>query len=244
MKRRSAVSHFLCTVTLASACAAPVDDPSSAVAVAPQQTLAELEVGNSQLRFERLQGDQLAVIEDRPIGEPSVLADPELQPLNVVDTYERLAGRPAPALLVDAFHRSLEAAAELDAIDPEPEEASAEPAVVAASSAALTAADFQSQYCGELAHTHCLVNQSIDQTLSMRAFLLGANVNADRGDVTVDLRLDRWIGGWETRGTWTVYHGRTMYFSLKWNGTARRNMAIRFRDTQGDNYHVSAWFWN
>jgi hypothetical protein len=229
---------------LANACSAAVDG-SKPTPVAVQHTLAELQLGDSHLRFEQLAGSQLAVVEDRPRGTKSLLAEPALQALNVVEKYERLAHEPAPAELVSAFQRAVLAAEELDDSDREPpERAEAAAPPVEALHSALLAEDFQTQFCGEHANTYCLLNQSSDQTLTQRAWYLGANVDADRGDFNVELRLDRWAGGWDSQGTWPIKEGQILYFYLDWNGQSRRKMAIRFHDTAGDNYHVSAWFNN
>jgi hypothetical protein len=225
---------LLVVASFAASCSEELD----ADAGSTQHVLARLERDGSHIWFEQLDGQQIAVLATRPAERASVLDDPAIVGLNASQKYSYWSGKPAPATLTQAQARADEARAEL-----EPAATSGALAgTVVAQTAAPTSDEFRDSHCGGgLAHARYDTDLTEAISLAWRAHQLRGTVNAQSGEIDLELRLDRTVGGWQSHGRWTVLEGQTVDYELQWNGLAARPLGVRISQVDpGDVYHLLA----
>jgi hypothetical protein len=225
---------LLVAAALASGCSGVLD----ADADSPQHVLASLDQQGSHIWFEQLDGQQIAVLATRPAERASVLDDPAIVGMNASQKYSYWSGKPAPATLAQAQAQSDEARAETEAAA----QSSGSDGPVVAQTSALTSDEFRDSCCrGGLDHARCDTDLTESISLDWRAHQLWGTVNAKSGEVDLELRLDRALGGWQSRGRWTVLEGQTLDYELQWNGLAARPLGVRIGQVDpGDLYHLLA----
>jgi hypothetical protein len=202
--------------------------------------LASLDRDGSHIWFEQLDGQQIAVMATRPAERASVLDDPGIVGLNAAQKYSYWSGEPAPATLVQAQARADEARAETEAAAANGD--SAGPVVAQAS--ALTSDEFRDSFCrGGLDNARCDTDLTAPTSHAWRAHQLWGTVNAQSGEIDLELRLDRAVGGWQSRGRWTILEGQTVDYDLQWNEALAHRpsySARRLADTVGHTASATA----
>jgi hypothetical protein len=228
-------SSILCAFVCGACAGAAEPDSSTQVT---QHTLAVIDVQDSRVRFEELEGGQVALVATRT-GAQSVLSDPQVRGLDPAEKYEYWTGDPAPRALSEAVARSL-AALEDDALAP----AADGGAGVEATIAPLNADDFENEFCGISGdRVECYTDRTGSGSYASNAYEVRGTVDAVRGSLDLELRMERAIGGWQSRGRWTVLQGQIFDYQLTWKGVAKRPLGVRIIQAEGGAWHLFAeWF--
>jgi len=224
--RSDIIAAWIGTAFVLTGCAAGSTEPEASVEGAG--TLLELQLDGAKLEFVEVEPGLLMVMSQTARGVPDPLAREDIQGLDVLDLYERLAGREPPLELLEAEERSQRLGGALEPVQR-----------VGVNPQALTAAEFFSTHCDGMAL--CYLDQTANREWGeYRVYDAHGVVDAVSGTVAVQIRHRR-VRDWSNDQYIHVPQGEVkhwVYFSPRTLVQFRLKVAV-YEVDPGDRYHFT-----
>jgi hypothetical protein len=210
---------------------APDNEAVTEVSTEPL-VLAEAEVPGGKAQFLALADETILVVTDT-VGVAPPMRDPAVRGLTIVETYEYWTGEAAPAALV-ARARQLPLA--VPGVNGELLERET-PEGVAATSQALSAAEFSSAFCTYPLLDFCWVDRTGTWEYERSSRYFHGIVDAVRGQMTVQLRR-RDAFGWKELWRHPIFEGHMYDMSGASEAVGTRPLKFKIFDADGDHWHL------